>query len=134
MAAAALVRPGGTVVVSADASVPAVQSLVRWDPSGSAARELADRGELAFPPAVRIAALTGPAAAVTELLNGAELPDAAEVIGPVPMTGEAERVLIRVPRTQGPALASALKLSAAGRSARKAADPVKLVLDAHDLL
>jgi len=134
MAAAALVKPGGTVVVNADASVPAVQALVRWDPAGSASRELADRGELAFPPAVRIAALTGSSAAVTDLLNGAELPPDAEVIGPVPMAGEAERILVRVPRTQGPALASALKLSAAGRSARKAQDPVKLVLDAHDLL
>jgi primosomal protein N' (replication factor Y) len=134
MAAAALVRPGGTVVVGADAGIPAVQSLVRWDPTGSAARELAERAELSFPPAVRMASLTGPAAAVADLIKGAELPPDADIIGPVPMGTDGERVLIRVPRAQGAALAAALKLSASGRSARKAADPVKLVLDAHDLL
>ena len=32
MTAAALVRPGGAVVVGADSGVPAVQALVRWDP------------------------------------------------------------------------------------------------------
>jgi primosomal protein N' (replication factor Y) len=134
MAAAALVRPGGPVVVGTDAALPAVQALIRWDPAGSAARELADRAELAFPPAVRMAALTGPAAAVAELVGGAELPVDAELIGPVSMGDSGERMLIRVPRSQGAELAAALKLSAAGRSARKAADPVKLVLDAHDLL
>jgi primosomal protein N' (replication factor Y) len=133
MAAAALVRADGTIVVGADAAVPAVQALIRWDPAGYAARELVERGELGFPPAVRMAALTGPAAAVAELIGKADLPPDAEPIGPVPMRDEGERVLIRVPRTQGAALASALKVAAAGRSARKAADPVKLVLDAQDL-
>ena len=66
--AAALVRAGGTVVVGADAAVPAVQALVRWDPGWFAARELAERGELGFPPAARMAALTGPPVAVAELL------------------------------------------------------------------
>ena len=57
--AAALVRPDGQVVVGAEASIPAVQALVRWDAAGHAARELAERAELGFPPAVRMAALTG---------------------------------------------------------------------------
>ena len=41
MAAAALVRPaaaGGRVVVGADASLPVVQALIRWDPAGSRRR------------------------------------------------------------------------------------------------
>ena len=58
--AAALVRPRGAVVVLAEASLPAVQALVRWDPVGFAERELAERAELGFPPAVRMAAVTGP--------------------------------------------------------------------------
>ncbi|MDM2403838.1 primosomal protein N', partial [Mycobacteroides abscessus] len=44
MAAAALVRgrdEGGTVVVVADSSLPTVQALIRWDPVGHAATELA---------------------------------------------------------------------------------------------
>ena len=106
MTAAALVRPGGTVVVGADAGVPAVQALVRWDPAGFAARELADRTELGFPPAVRMASLTGTAAAVADLLAAADLPAEAQVIGPVPADDGAERMLLRVPRPQGAALAA----------------------------
>ena len=134
MAAAALVRPGGVVVVGADAAVPTVQALVRWDPAGAAARELADRAELGFPPAVRMAALTGPAAAVAELLALTELPPEAAVIGPVPAAEGAERMLVRVPRPRGAALAAALKAAAAVRSARKATDPVRVTLDPRPLV
>jgi primosomal protein N' (replication factor Y) len=131
--AAALVRAGGTVVVGADAAIPAVQALVRWDPAGAAARELAERAELGFPPACRMAALTGPAGAVAELTGSADLPDAAQVVGPVPMPNGDERVLLRVPRTQGAELARALKTAAAGRSARRSAEPVRIQLDPHEL-
>jgi primosomal protein N' (replication factor Y) len=124
-----LVRTGGTVVVGADAGVPAVQALIRWDPAGFAARELADRVELGFPPAVRMAAITGTAAAVAELLAVADLPADAQVIGPVPAGDGAERMLVRVSRSNGAALADALKRGAAVRSARKAPDPVRIVLD-----
>lgn len=129
LTAAALVRPGGTVVVGADASVPAVQALVRWDPAGFAGRELAERAELGFPPAVRMAALTGPAPAIAEMLAAAHLPRDADAIGPVPADRDTERVLVRVPRPDGNALAAALKAAAAVRSARKAPEPVKIVLD-----
>jgi primosomal protein N' (replication factor Y) len=134
MTAAALVRPDGAVIVGADAGVPAVQALVRWDPAGFAARELADRDELGFPPAVRMASLTGVGPAVADLLAAADLPSQAQVIGPVPAEREAERMLVRVPRRQGTALAAALKSAAASRSARKAPDPVRVVLDPHQLL
>jgi primosomal protein N' (replication factor Y) (superfamily II helicase) len=134
MTAAALVRPDGAVIVGADAAVPAVQALVRWDPAGFAARELADRGELGFPPAVRMAALTGDGPAIAQLLAAAELPSQAQAVGPVPAEGDAERMLVRVPRRQGTALAAALKAAAASRSARKAPDPVRIVLDPHQLL
>jgi primosomal protein N' (replication factor Y) len=111
-----------------------VQALVRWDPAGFAARELADRDELGFPPAVRMASLTGVGPAVADLLAAADLPSQAQVIGPVPAEREAERMLVRVPRRQGTALAAALKSAAASRSARKAPDPVRVVLDPHQLL
>jgi primosomal protein N' (replication factor Y) len=133
MNAVALVAPGGRVVVGADAGVPAVQALIRWDAPGFAARELADRQELGFPPAARMASLTGTPAAVAELLAGADLPQPYEVIGPVTVGDAAERTLVRVPRGHGPGLATALKAAASARSARKAPDPVKVVLDPLDL-
>ena len=133
MNAAALVRAGGPVVVSAESGVAVVQALVRWDPAGSASREFADRAELRFPPAVRMASLTGAPAAVAELVAAAVLPEPHEVIGPVPVSETTIRMLARVPREQGAALASALHQAAAGRSARKAPDPVKIILDPAEL-
>jgi primosomal protein N' (replication factor Y) len=48
-------------------------------------------------------------------------------------TEDRERVIVRVPRSLGPALAAALHAAAGVRSARKAPDPVRLQLDPLDL-
>jgi primosomal protein N' (replication factor Y) len=148
--AAALVRPagpgadGGSVVVVAESTLPPVQALVRWDPVTQAERELAERRELRFPPAVRVAALTGAQAAVQDVLSAAELPAAAEVLGPVPVPGgrsdhpqdetPAVRMLVRVDRSSGTALACALRAAQAIRSARKDSGVVRLQLDPAELL
>jgi primosomal protein N' (replication factor Y) len=134
MNAVALAHPDARVVVGADAAVATVQALIRWDAPGAAARELAERTELAFPPATRMAALTGAPDAVHELLAAAELPQGAQLIGPTPAGKDAERMLVRAPRAAGAALAAALRTAGAARSARKAPDPVRLVLDPHDLI
>ncbi|WP_323747220.1 primosomal protein N' [Catenulispora pinisilvae] len=84
--AAALVRPGGEggkVVIMAEPGLAPVQALVRWDPVWHARRELADRGELHYPPLARVAELTGTPAAVAEELSLLRLPEMAEVLGPV---------------------------------------------------
>jgi primosomal protein N' (replication factor Y) len=144
MNACALVRSDGHVVVVADAGIPSVQALIRWDPAGAAARELAERAEVRFPPAVRMASLTGPGPAVADLLAAVALPADADVIGPVPIPGRVrnagapgadradapmERVLIRTSRGAGAELAAALKTAAALRSARKEPQAVKIELD-----
>ena len=130
MAAAALTRPQGRVVVVADRAVPQVQALVRWDPAGAAARELADRRALGFPPETRMASVSGAPAAVADLVGmlGADRAGGAvEVLGPVP-DGDGERAFLRVPRAAGASLAQQLKAAAAVRSARKA-PPVRVELD-----
>jgi primosomal protein N' (replication factor Y) (superfamily II helicase) len=145
--AAALVRPaseGGRVVVIAESSTAAVQALVRWDPVGHAATELASRTELSLPPAMRLAAVDGAPPAVADLL--AALPDDVEVLGPVELppgtklpgaeerTEGAERCLVRVPRTEGRTLARELHAAQAVRSARKEREPVRVLLDPLDPL
>jgi primosomal protein N' (replication factor Y) (superfamily II helicase) len=133
--AAALVRPAGPLVVLAEAALPAVQALIRWDPVTFAERELAERAELGFPPAFRMAAVTGPSSAVAEFVCSAALPAQAEVLGPVSTDrGQAaaeplERALIRVPRPEGLALARALHAAQAVRSARKDGAAVRVQLD-----
>jgi primosomal protein N' (replication factor Y) len=136
MAAAAMVEPaadGGRVVVVAEASLTAVQALIRWDPAGHASAELAARTELGFPPVVRMAALDGAA----ETLAVLDVFDGAEMLGPVPAPGVPEggreRLLVRVPRSQGSALATALARLQAGRSARKLPDPLRIELDPQEL-
>jgi primosomal protein N' (replication factor Y) (superfamily II helicase) len=140
MAAAAMVEPaadGGRVVVVAESSLAAVQALLRWDPAGHARAELAARAELGFPPAARMAALDGAPATLADLGEVLELPPGAALLGPVPAPGRAEdereRLLVRVPRSQGLALASALAVLQAGRSARKLLDPLRVQLDPQEL-
>jgi primosomal protein N' (replication factor Y) len=139
-AAAALVRPladGGSVVVAADAGLRAVQALLRWDPAWHAARELADRTALGFPPATRIAALTGTPEALADARRTLTLPTSGDVLGPVPVPvsewrregRDAERLLVRVPRADGEALAGALAALHRLRSARKTPEPLRIVLD-----
>jgi primosomal protein N' (replication factor Y) (superfamily II helicase) len=135
--AAALVRggaDGGRVVVVADSAIPAVQALVRWDPVTHAERELAERAELRFPPAVRMASLTGPDDAVQALLSAAELPPTAELLGPVDVPPDSIRMLLRVPRSAGLALAQALHQAQAVRSARKEPGAVRVQLDPAELI
>ncbi|SFP39865.1 replication restart DNA helicase PriA [Geodermatophilus dictyosporus] len=138
--AATLVRPHGSVVVAADAAHPVVQALVRWDPGWLAERELADRRALGFPPATRMAALSGSPAALAEFLAAARLPAGADLLGPVPeparpgQEGERERYLVRVPRGEGLALATALAEVQGVRSARKASEHVRVQLDPLELV
>lgn len=142
LTAAALVRPaseGGTVVLVGDAEERVTQALVRWDPSGYASRELAERAELALPPAVRMASVTGPRDAVDTLLSRLDLADA-EILGPVPVdAGDQDalepgvRALVRVPRAGGAALARALSASLAVRSARREGGTVRVQLDPAEL-
>jgi primosomal protein N' (replication factor Y) len=136
-AAAALARPasaGGRVVVVAEAGLVPVQALVRWDAGWLAARELAERRELGFPPAARMVSLTGVPEAVAEVLDLVDLPDLT-VLGPVEAAEEGqERMLLRTSRAAGPALSAALRTAAGIRSARKAPHPVRIQVDPLELL
>ncbi len=151
LGAAALVKAAGRVLVMADPGVPTVQALLRWDPAGHAAAELAQRAEVGFPPAVRMAAIDGTPDAVAELLAVTELPAAAEILGPVPLPAtarrpsgsrtddnrgapvEVERVLLRVPRRQGGALARALTAAQAVRSSQRAETSARVQIDPLDI-
>jgi primosomal protein N' (replication factor Y) len=144
MAVAALVRDradGGTVAVVAESAIPTVQALIRWDPVAHAESELDSRADVGLPPAVHIAAVDGPAAAVAALLEQARLPDTAELLGPVELPAGARRpagipadtavsrMLVRVPRDNGLALAAALRRANGVLSARHDHQPVRIQID-----
>lgn len=130
--AAALVRPGAPVVLMADSQARSAQALVRWDPFGFATDEMNDRAGAGFPPALRLAAVTGSADAVAELLALAELPPGTQILGPVDVPGAdvpTVRALLRVPRPQGVGLAAALSGAAGVRSAKRSPGAVRIQID-----
>ncbi len=70
---------------------------------------------------------------MADLLELAELPEGAELLGPVPV-GEDERALVRVAsRAAGAALAGALHAAAGVRSARKAEGAVRVQIDPREI-
>lgn len=129
--AAALARPGAAVVVTADAGLPVMQALIRWDPGWLAARELQERRELGLPPAVRAATLTGEPRAVDAAVR--DLPGAALVRGPLPVEGSDDvRVLATIDRRHGADLARSLSAITATRTARKDASRLHVAVDPPD--
>ena len=144
MAAAALVRSradGGVVTVVAESAIPTVQALIKWDPVGHAEAELESRAEVGLPPSVHMAVVDGASEAVNALLDHAELPEDADLLGPVdlppgvrrpPATPVDERVirmLVRVRRDEGLALAASLRQATAIESARHDHDAVRVQID-----
>ena len=151
--AAALVRPAGDkglVVVTAD-DTSTVGHLLRWDPAGAAERELALRGELGLPPAVRYAELTGSREALTAFLPRLELPAETRVVGPAPLedppgpapvhrdgqlggSGGRYRTLLFFSYAAAPAVTAAMRAAKAAVSARRTGDPVYVRVDGTDVL
>ncbi|MBX0298435.1 primosomal protein N' [Cryobacterium sp. 1639] len=80
--AAALAAPGAPVMLAGVGGALA-HALNTWQPGPYAAAELADRRQLRFPPAVRVASVTGTSAEVgTALESLADLPGL-DILGPV---------------------------------------------------
>jgi len=144
MTAAAQVQAraeGGVVAVVAESAIPTVQALIKWDPVGHAEAELAGRAAVGLPPAVHMAAIDGAADAVDALIHQAELPEEADLLGPVelpagvrrpPATAADEpaiRMVIRVRHEEGLALAGALRRATAISSARHDHEAVRVQVD-----
>ncbi|MGB2838843.1 MAG: primosomal protein N' [Actinomycetes bacterium] len=123
LAAAALVRgsdEGGQVVLVGEASLRPVQALIRWDPAGFAAAELADRVAVGLPPAQRIAVLRGSPADLVDMLSRCALPPGTEQLGPVAIAESGDQqVILRVDAGVGADLAAAVAAAQGERSVRK---------------
>jgi primosomal protein N' (replication factor Y) len=91
-----------------------------------------------------VAAIDGTTDAITALVDSADLPETVEVLGPVDLpdgqrapagsgedglSGDVQRLLIRVPRSTGAALARALSTAQASRSAKKLGAGVRIQID-----
>lgn len=139
LAAAGLVRSagqGGTVVIVGDGVPAIVNSVVRWDPSGYADRDLTERMELGLPPAVRVGAVTGDRAGVAAILDHLEREPDWRILGPVDLPDEerTSRAIVSAPRARGRALAVALRAAAATRSLKREGTQGHIELDPAALL
>lgn len=123
--ALALAGFGAKAVAVGDATM--LQALVRADPAGLASRELADRAQTHLPPIGRLATVEGPEPVITALA-ARTWPSFVDVLGPVPVEPGRDRLILRVPRREGLALAKVLKGVAAERSAAKE-PPVRIQID-----
>jgi len=138
--AAALVRPardGGVVLVTAEHEA-AVGALVRWDPASFAARELEERRELRLPPAVRVAALTGPKDAVANLQDSlsplVEGGHEVRTVGPVPLEDGDYRTLCFIPFAVASEASRLLRAAKAAASAKRTHAAAQVRFDGLDLL
>ncbi|WP_332643239.1 primosomal protein N' [Aeromicrobium sp.] len=118
--ALALAGPGAIAIAVGDATM--LQALVRSDPAGFAARELASRAETHLPPTARLATVDASDDVLAELAGRTWTPNT-EVLGPVPVDPRddqaGQRLILRAPRREGSQLAAGLKAAAAERSAAK---------------
>jgi primosomal protein N' (replication factor Y) len=146
LAVVSLVRPGadgGSVIAAGDSAARALQALVRLDPAGFAARELAERAEAHFPPAAKVITVDGSSAALGEVIALLRPPDPYEILGPVPLPAhgfgagrgttdlddEVERLTLRTPLATGSALVRAVREVTGVRSARKSDGALRIRVD-----
>lgn len=136
-------RDGGEVVVIAEPGHPLVQEFIRWDLTGAAERELRERSEVGFPPAVHMAAVDGAHESLLLFQSLVELPDGADILGPVDLPageklpgdydehrfGPPQRILVRAPLGPRGALGRALKAAAVARALRKDDLPLRIQVD-----
>ena len=84
-------------------------ALATWQLADYARGELADRRRLRFPPAVRVATVTGDAASVARATAAVENLLGVDVLGPVESERGALRAIVRLDYAQGAAVATALR-------------------------
>jgi primosomal protein N' (replication factor Y) len=99
---------GGAPTVLVGVGGALASTLVTWRHADYARAELADRRRLRFPPAVRVATVTGTVEAVTAAISKIDI-DPADILGPVELDPPLERTILRFDYARGPELAAALR-------------------------
>ncbi|HJY45582.1 MAG TPA: primosomal protein N' [Propionibacteriaceae bacterium] len=143
----ALVRSGadgGSVIAVGESSGRALQALVRTDPAGFAARELAERAAAHFPPSATLITIEGPREALDEFSSLLQPSQHTELLGPVEPDQQRDandsgsgtanhRLTLRAPLSEGAELVRATKQTAAIRSARKSSGSLRIKVNPADL-
>ncbi|ROS73239.1 replication restart DNA helicase PriA [Curtobacterium sp. PhB130] len=97
-------------------------AMALWQLDGPAHDELVDRRELLFPPAVRVATLSGTEAAVTAAVEALGEAPVGPVLGPVPVDDPIPgtvRAIVRFPYAHGAEVAATIKAEVIRRSSTR---------------
>ncbi|TFD25914.1 primosomal protein N' [Cryobacterium lyxosi] len=116
--AAALAAPGAPVLLAGVGGALA-RALNSWRPDSFAASELADRRQLRFPPAVRVASVTGTAADVDAALADLVAVAGLDILGPVDTEAPLVRAVVRFGYARGDEVAHALKAAVVRNAAKR---------------
>jgi len=106
--AAALAAPDAPVLL-VGVGGPVATALATGHPETIAAAELADRRQLRFPPAVRVAAVAGEPSAVQRALAQLDGLDGVDVLGPIELEAGRVRAIVRFDYPRGAEVAALLK-------------------------
>jgi len=106
--AIALAAPGATTVLVGVGGALA-SALATWRRSDYVRSELDDRRTLRFPPAVRVATVTGTAETVQAAVSAIRAIDRVDVLGPVETVDGGVRAIVRFDYAEGAAVASGLR-------------------------
>jgi len=106
--ASALAAPGSTVFLVGVGGALAT-ALATWMQGDWARGELATRRALRFPPAVRVASVTSPAAAVARATEAVRVVDGVDVLGPAAVDDGLERAIVRFDYAAGARVARELR-------------------------
>ncbi len=116
--AAALAAPGASVMlVGVGGTIARV--LNAWQPDTFAAAELADRRQLRFPPAVRVASVTGTMPDVDAALADLSEVEGLDVLGPVGTEVPLVRAIVRFAYASGDEVARVLKAATVRNAASR---------------
>ncbi len=120
--AAALAAPGApTVLVGVGGAL--ARELATWRQAEFARRELVDRRQLTFPPAVRLASLTGAADVVEEAVSSVDPALLIDVLGPAPLADGMVRAILRFEYAHGPEVSAAVRAAIVRNATRRRKAP-----------
>lgn len=130
--AISLVHPEGTVFLTEVEGSPALAvASGKYGPLMTA--ELREREVLRLPPSIRLASVSGPSAAITEIGHHVSaLDDSVDVLGPVSLGDGSGRIIIRFPYAIGDRVTAELRathLRHISRQRRGVPDRVRIVVD-----
>jgi primosomal protein N' (replication factor Y) len=131
--AASLLRAGAPLRIAADPANSTVQALIRWDPIGASADQLAERAELLLPPVARLVRVDGSEADLADLIEAiGELPGL-RVLGPREHPDKNDQVRVALTATDGGDLVRRVRRIVVARAAARSGQPLRVHVDPQDL-